>query len=90
MSSWNYRIIVTEHVLPIASWTVNKELIFEICEVHYSDNKGKIPKGYTPASLAFDNTHDIKWRLKQMKKARKQPVLWGGDKFPQKYKKHKK
>lgn len=76
--SWNYRILAHEDD--------DKDVYFKIHEVYY---KKKIPNSYTSEGIFVggESLKAVKWVLKQMKRATKKPILWAGEKFPQKFKK---
>ena len=77
--TWNYRIIADDS---------GGDIIFCICEVYYDDEGN--PDSYTsPNKVISERTSDVETTLRWMLKATKKDVLWGGDKFPQVFKKRK-
>ena len=76
---WNFRVLAEEDK--------HGEPWLEIHEVYY-DNEG-IPNSYTTKAVdvSAETLKGLKWRLKHMKRALKQPILWKGDMFPQEYSK---
>jgi len=75
--SWNHRLLMFEE-------EVNN--YFQMHEVYYEND---IPNGHTqnPTGVHGDSVDDIKWQLEMMTKALDKPILWGGDRFPEEYKK---
>jgi len=73
---WNHRILAHEH---------KGEIYLEIHEVYY-DKDGK-PTGYTKngVTVGDEELKGIIWVLNKMVDATEKPILWAGDKFPQKY-----
>jgi hypothetical protein len=73
---YNYRVIALKES--------QASVIFRIHEVYY--DKG-MPKSYslTAAKTEGHNKSDLRWELEKMTLAFKDPVLWGGDKFPSLY-----
>lgn len=76
-SHWNYRILAQEY--PEAG------VMFFVAEVYYKNN---VPTGYVEI---YDDIEerlpDIETMLRHKLTACRKDVLWGGDKFPQVYKK---
>ena len=75
--TWNHRVLAFEN---------KKEIRFQIHEVYY-DKEGA-PNGYTekPITVNGTNLNELEWVLEQMKICIGQPILWGGDRFPEEYK----
>ena len=70
---WNYRI---------GTQLIHNERVFSVFEIYYSDRKGKKPDGYVERTLSEHvSIKDIKWTLKKIKKALKQPII-DLDNFP--------
>lgn len=83
-SHWNYRILA-HAPSEIQVKQGDTEPYLQMHEVYYKEGK---PNSYTeePITIGSETRKGIKWSLKQMKRALKKPILWHGDKFPQKYK----
>jgi hypothetical protein len=76
---WNFRMLAHRD---------GDGVYLRIHEVYYKRGK---PTSYAldPSTVNGLNKKEIRWSLKQMKRAMKQPVLWHGDRFPKKYKRKK-
>lgn len=73
----NYKIIVDKY---------KGEEFFQIHEVYYDDNGD--PNGYTENAITVfseEGVQGITEQMKIMKRALKEPVIWGGSRFPQEY-----
>lgn len=81
MGYWNHRILATEQTLSSGE----KNYYFAIHEVHYEDND---PVSHTalPVDVGGESIRSITWALTKMLKARKKPILWAGDRFPEEFK----
>ena len=82
-STWNFRVLVTEHKHAdgeVEPWLALHEV--------YSDKNGN-PHSYTENSvdISGNTKKELKWRIKKMKDCLGKPYLWGDDRFPQEYKK---
>lgn len=79
--SWNHRILAKEQILPSGE----KHYYFSIHEVHYEDAK---PVAYSAIAtdVGGESIRSITWLLTKMMKARKKPILWYGDRFPEEFK----
>jgi hypothetical protein len=83
MKTWDFRILafVNEHI--------PEESYFECRTVYYKD--GKLQSYGDPAPTLYGSTKKaLRWQFNAMKRAMSEPILWGDDKFPKKYKRLKK
>jgi hypothetical protein len=78
MSHWNYRVLAFESV---------GRIYLQVHEVYY--DKNGTPNGYaeSPVCLDSETLKDLKWVINRTKEATKKSIIWGGEKFPQEYKK---
>lgn len=76
--SWNHRILAQKQP--------NGDVYLQIHEVYYDENG--LPNGYTknPVSVGGEDLKAITWTLNKMLEAKKKPVLWDGELFPQEVK----
>jgi len=73
-SRWNHRVL---------AFAEKHELLFEVCRVYYDDRK---PMGYARSTTVFGETKkEIRWTLRHMRKALRNPILWGGERFPEEF-----
>ena len=72
--SWNHRLL---------AFAEKDELLFEVCRVYY---EGGEPIGYARSTTVFGETKkEIRWTLRHMRKTLRKPILWGGERFPEKF-----
>jgi len=83
MIGWNYRILAFPDI-------DTDKPYFEIRTVYYT-NDG-LPKAFGDLGHPINGASlkSIKWDLRATQKAFEKPVLWGDERFPNKYKKLKK
>lgn len=83
MATWNFRI------LAFIDKRRPEKIYFECRTVYYTDN---VPTSFCEegTTLYGMNKKSLRWQFNAMKEAMTKPILWGGDKFPKKYKRLKK
>jgi len=81
MKTWNYRVLAFE-----STHFGKKEIYFSVIIVHY---KKEIPIVYseTTGSPEGSTIEKAKMDMNNMRQAFSKPVLWGGYRFPEGYKK---
>jgi len=81
MKTWNYRVLAFE-----STHFGKKEIHFNVETVHY---KKEIPITYseTTSSPGGSTIKEAKMDMNNMRQAFSKPVLWGGYRFPEEYKK---
>ena len=83
MSYWNHRVIVEEEE--------RNHKVFHIAEVHHDEDG--TPTSYGKKAVAISDHHfaaaalgELRWNLQLQIQSLKEPILWGGDRFPEIYK----
>lgn len=76
-SHWNYRVVVN-----ICS--ITNEKYFAVHEVYYKNGK-PISVTKNPITVITESIYDLQSELKKIERALKEPVLWGGHRFPEEY-----
>ena len=77
--TFNYKIIVDKY---------KGEEFFQIHRVYYDEDD--IPVSYSEESVPLfsdESIKDLAKMMRMMSRAMKEPALWGGDRFPEEYKK---
>lgn len=74
--TWNHRVLAHKHV--------DDEVYFQVHEVNYC-KEGK-PVGYSENSISLEGEDiaSIKWTLNYVNKSLLKPILWAGERFPEK------
>ena len=75
--TWNHRVLAFKEN--------TGEVYLQVTEVYYTDG---VPDSYisSPIDVYGEDISSIEWTLKKMKKCLSEPILWGGDRFPEEYK----
>ena len=81
MKTWNYRVLAFE-----STHFGKKEIYFSVIIVHYKKEK---PVSYSEdtSSPGGSTIKETKSDMNNMRQAFSKPVLWGGYRFPEGYKK---
>jgi len=81
MKTWNYRVLAFE-----SKHFGKKEIYFSVQTVHYKEEK---PVSYSETTDSPGGTtiEEAKEDMNNTKEAFNKPVLWGGYRFPDEYKK---
>ena len=75
--SWNYRVLANEYK--------EGKIYFQVHEVYY--NEDGVPDGYTenPITIGGEDTESVGWTIDKIMEGYTKPVLWMGDRFPEKF-----